>query len=705
MILNFAKFIYSLHIAFASTIINIQVTSIYYMRYRKFYLYKFNLCLLFFVLVFSACLNKDQYADSKAKKQLHFIDSILAIGKDDSAVNILLKTRSQISSSDPAISVFYVMEANLNFMQPEKMDLFADSALAFFDSDSKIKKYPNEYFNALLAKGDACLKTAKYVSALNYYYKARTLSATQKCDDGTLDGKMGIIYYGQQNFKMAARYWGESYNRLEQCHDGIPAEKMFNIEQGALNNTGFSYERASILDSADYFYQLDLQLINRADSNNVISKRNILPARAVLYDNLGGLNLKWGRLTAAETYLNKSIAIPLPDINGLKIPPLLKLAELYLTVGDNKKAITVFLKSRALLDRFGQDNRGSEIKWYKLFAEYLFKINQPAKAYLNQDRYIKLRDSVDNTSAEFYRLDVERELSGISQQQQLIELEQKDKIRWLYLVGISITVFLFVVIIFLINRNLKRAQKNNKAATQHNRQLQIALDELELLNKNYIRIMRVMAHDLRNPLSGITGLSAVLLEEDSLSDENKHMVRLIEATSLHTIEMINELLKSGLADESEQMVKQDVDLRSLLYDSVELLQFRANEKHQQLLFEGDDKPIIARVNHEKIWRVFNNLIVNAIKFSHENGVIRTGIRIKNNRIIIYVADNGIGIPYKDKDTIFDMFTPAKKTGTNGEEPFGLGLSISKRIIEMHKGKIWFENNPEGGVIFFIELPD
>jgi signal transduction histidine kinase len=278
------------------------------------------------------------------------------------------------------------------------------------------------------------------------------------------------------------------------------------------------------------------------------------------------------------------------------------------------------------------------------------------------------------------------------------------KFKKVYVGGGAVILALFVVIINLINRNLKRERKSHKIATQHNQQLQLTLAELERVNKNYIRVMRVMAHDLRNPLSGMTGLAAMLIDEDEFSEDNKYMLKLIETTGIHSMEMINELLKSGLADEHEKLVTQKIDLKSLLYDSVELLQFKANDKQQKIIFESDNIPLITDINHEKIWRVVNNLIVNAIKFSQPGGTIRVGIKFAVKYVVISVADNGIGIPAEQKDAVFEMFTAAKKVGTSGEEAFGLGLSISKKIVELHKGRIWFENNPDGGTIFYIELP-
>jgi len=283
------------------------------------------------------------------------------------------------------------------------------------------------------------------------------------------------------------------------------------------------------------------------------------------------------------------------------------------------------------------------------------------------------------------------------------ELQAENKLRSVYATGFTIIVALFVLIFFLIFRNLKKSQKNTLETTAKNKQLQQTLSELELVNQNYIRVMRVMAHDLKNPLSGITGIVSVVLEENELSDENKYMLRLIETTGNNSMVMIDELLTSGLADANEPLVKQQTDITALLYDSVELLRFKAGEKQQELLFEHDHTPIIADINTEKIWRVFNNIIVNAIKFSPVGGTIVVDIKLDES-IIISVADNGIGIPFDQKNNIYEMFTTAKRVGTDGEKPFGLGLSISKKIIEMHNGRIWFENRQDSGTIFYIELP-
>jgi|GEM_PF-626454 len=657
------------------------------------------------MLLFTSCSQKNNKANDALKLRFGAVDSLYLSGDIHQATTLLNSIHNQLDKNSPLLSSYYSIMSKDFITDATEKNIYADSALALFTSENTIKEHSDEYFNALLTKGDACFKAGKYVLALNYYFESKKILGLGICDDGELSGKMAMIYYSQENYLLASKFWVESYERLGLCEKNMTQQKMFYLKQGALNNAGFAYEKAGMPDSANYYYLKDLSLINETDSDSLIDQSSINVARAVLYDNLGGINLSNGNLAKAQDYITKSLALfPVTDVDGSRIPPLIKLAELKMKLGDNTGAADAFRRSRMLLDLYYRDNSQSLINWNKLYADYLFKINDAANAYRYKERYIKLKDSVNNSLSELYRLDVVRELDGIQQKQTLIDFEQRDKLRIVYLVGIITFIVLFIVILVLIYRNLKKTKKNHALVTVQNEHMQQTVAELERVNQNYIRIMRVMAHDLRNPLSGITGLAAVLIEDEDFNDENKSMLRLIETTGLHSMEMINELLKTGLADENEKLEKQRLDLRSLLYDSVELLQFKAADKQQQIIFESDGTPVMAEVNHEKIWRVVNNLIVNAIKFSHIGGIIKVGIRHTNKHVLISVADNGIGIPADQKESVFEMFTPAKKVGTDGEQPFGLGLSISKKIIEMHRGRIWFVSNVEIGTTFYIELP-
>ncbi|MFD0752320.1 ATP-binding protein [Mucilaginibacter calamicampi] len=638
------------------------------------------------------------------QKRFQTIDSLFNAGKPDTALNLLKNARPDIKSDDPLLSTYYCFIAEHNLTDTVARVLYADSAVSFFCHDARREKYPSEYARALLIKGDVCFAIKEYSTALQNYDNARNVMGS-KGDDGVLAGKMANIYFGQGNFEVAARYWTKSFRQLEKSPAGYTPQHLFYLKQGTLDNAGITYERMNKLDSAIYFYNLDHALINAAETDGRINQEQLKNARIVLYDNLGGAYLKQNKLDSATKYLTTAAALPAKDSNGLRISLFLKLARLYQLNGNDKEAAASFEKSYQLLKLYGKTNARAKVFWYKNYAEFMFKQGNAAKAYQYQTEYIRLKDSLDSSFDKLRRVDVEKELNLIDQQNRLERLMQQARIEQLYVTAISIAAVVALVVIIIIARILRQSRKNHREAQERNVSLKITMQELEHANKNITRIMRVMAHDLRTPLSGIIGLASAVNEDKHLSSDNKHMVQLIENTGTRTLDMIDELLRTGLSDEKENIEKKPVDLKILLSDLIELLQFKADEKQLKINFDSTET-IVAEVSYEKIWRVFSNIIANAIKFSHRGDTIQVNLSKKpgSKVVVVSVADNGIGIAEKEHNEVFEMFTEAKRVGTDGEKSFGLGLAISKRIVGLHKGRIWFESQPEKGTTFYIELP-
>lgn len=216
---------------------------------------------------------------------------------------------------------------------------------------------------------------------------------------------------------------------------------------------------------------------------------------------------------------------------------------------------------------------------------------------------------------------------------------------------------------------------------------------------------RIMAHDLRSPLAGITGLMDLLLTDyTDFPDDIKQMLGLIKNTASNSLHMIKDLLDSGLTEEEQALETELLNVEEVLTDCIDLLSVRAAEKQQRLVYKKPPQPILINLNYQKLWRAFNNILVNAIKFSHPHSEIKIDVVSQEDGVQIAIADNGIGIADTDSERIFEVFSPAKRVGTGGEVPYGLGLSISKKIIRMHGGKIWFKSQVGVGTTFFIQLP-
>jgi signal transduction histidine kinase len=288
-------------------------------------------------------------------------------------------------------------------------------------------------------------------------------------------------------------------------------------------------------------------------------------------------------------------------------------------------------------------------------------------------------------------------------------LEQDNQVQHLYLKIALILGLMFLIIISLALFNWRKSRKNikllgglNHQINQQNFDLERALNELKSNGQEKDRILRAVAHDLRNPIGGIASLTQ-LMAEDDCSDDQKETIDLIRETSLNSLELINELLE--VTNDGTKLAKREtVEINSLLSHSIELLRFKAAEKDQQIKVKLLDKPLELFISREKIWRVMSNLISNAIKFSPEKTVINVKIITRKNEVEISIKDNGIGIADKVKDKVFNMFTEAKRPGTAGEKSFGLGLSICKQIVEDHNGKIWFESDGANGSTFYVSLP-
>jgi signal transduction histidine kinase len=302
------------------------------------------------------------------------------------------------------------------------------------------------------------------------------------------------------------------------------------------------------------------------------------------------------------------------------------------------------------------------------------------------------------------RLAVDGKTTSFEQAKLKNDLDKEAKRSQSYIIILIIFPILATMIGLQFFKNYRFIKKTNRESIATNQQLQRTINELERTNKGNEKILRVMAHDFRNPISGIHDLVNILLEEEHCQ-ETTHALCLIKNTSHNTILMVDELTKTIFTDDDDiAPTLQEIDVISILKECIKLLEFRAKEKRQKIIHQLPETALTIMGQKENIWRVFTNLLVNAIKFSHPNGIITVATEEKENTIEISISDNGIGIAPHMEEIVFDFFTEAKRNGTTGEKPFGLGLSISKKIIESHAGKIWLKSEENTGTTFYIELP-
>jgi len=672
---------------------------------------KYNLYIPIFFLVtgllWSGCLSSPE-SQGKHQKQIntYFIqlDSLYLSGDIAAVSRQLDEFRNQIADDDFFSLTNYYYYRGIIQKDPLDRNRYADSVLHLYPVVPSDPDQKNSYIKALNLKCEVLMHYKKYEEALYNYFKIRSLTDPDKNPVAYADynSRIAQLYYAQQLYRQAAGYHMLAYNTLHSIEYDNP-QHLFYLRQGALNNAGFSYERANMLDSAEYLYQKGLAYLKEEHEKDIVGKRMLDASKIVFLDNLGGLTAKRGDLLTARDLLEQSIAIHDYEEDMSKSTAYLKLADVYIKLNDLEKA-------NELLTFVEHNFANSEGDYYQISPRIVKARSnlaaaggdyQLAHSYLTQ--HLEMLDSIQREYVKLPHIDLNLRFESFQDKKDIAYLAKanQDKTRSLLIIGIFLIMLIFIVLLTL--KNAKQAKKAQNASIEHNEQLKKVIAQLETRNKEYAKIMKVMAHDLRNPLGGIVGISNELLAEDKLNKEQQELLQLISSSGENMLEMITELLSSDLATENESLIKEDTDLPHLLQQCVELLQYKANEKQQSIHFRSEEA-VILKLSREKIWRVFNNLLVNAIKFSPANTKIQVSLERKKESVVIAIRDNGIGVPPADREKIFEMFTPAKRTGTAGEQPFGIGLAISKKIIESHGGTIWVEDNPEGGTIFFVELP-
>jgi len=587
--------------------------------------------------------------------------------------------------------------------------LYADSMLMMAKKSITQKQYLINYAEANFAAGDSYFDLSQYNDAYRCYYQGYFIGKNQINNQilAEYTYRMGMILFKQGHYQKAVNYFKVSYQQISTDKQDF---RVFYQRQELLGNIGESYKNVNMIDSASLYFTKALNYIN-ANNTKFDDVPNMLEvARGVIYGNQGEVAFLTNHYPEAERLFKKSIAINLQPGNDNHDAQLteIKLSRLYLAENKTQELFKLLKGLRLQLDSVG--NKDVEPNWNDLMSKYYTHQKNYEKALYYLRTYSLLKDSVIQKATALRNTDVNQQQSNFDKQNQIDNLRDHNKLQLIYIYLAVLFSIMAVVIIFLIFRNLERSKQDiiavkalNDQINDQNNHLEYTLKELKISSMEKDRILRAVAHDLRNPIGGIASLTVAMTDEDEYSTEQKEMLNLIKETSFNSLELINEILEATNTA-TAQLNTELVDINALLSNSVELLRFKAAEKNQTIRLELLPNPEELIISREKIWRVTSNLISNAIKFSPAGNCILVKALNLEHEIQILVKDHGIGIPDKLKGQVFNMFTDAKRPGTEGEKSFGLGLSICQQIIQKHNGRIWFDGDTENGTTFYFALP-
>ncbi len=222
--------------------------------------------------------------------------------------------------------------------------------------------------------------------------------------------------------------------------------------------------------------------------------------------------------------------------------------------------------------------------------------------------------------------------------------------------------------------------------------------ELEESNRMKELFTDIMHHDLLNPLTTANGFIELLKENETIS-RKKACLETIERSLVKGMELIDSAMKFSRFESLKTIELEELDLKKIIEEVIEALIPLADNAGMEIVNRITfNMPVRA---NKIIEEVFSNLISNAIKYASSGKRIIIESENKGENLQVRIIDFGEGIKESDKTMIFERFRRGGKTGVKGS---GLGLAIAGKIMELHNGRIWVEDNPEGGAIFIVEIP-
>ncbi|MEP3382144.1 MAG: two-component regulator propeller domain-containing protein [Maribacter dokdonensis] len=276
---------------------------------------------------------------------------------------------------------------------------------------------------------------------------------------------------------------------------------------------------------------------------------------------------------------------------------------------------------------------------------------------------------------------------------------------WLTYQALILFIAFLVLVIYLIRKEMKnRLRLKQELVTEKvNRERDIKL------NNEKLRFFTNISHELRTPLTLILGPAKQLLEEsnENSSDYQKSRFNLIHQNASRLLNLVNQVLDFRKAQTGELKLKvSKTDI--LLFTTNTFDSFKEFAFNKQIDFNiiSEVEHLFGWIDRDKFDKILYNLLSNAIKFTNKYGHVDLFVKLKENdenTLVIEVSDDGIGIPLKSQEKIFTRFYQATNSKENNTGS-GIGLSLVKSLVELHKGTIVVESKPNEGSTFTVEIP-
>jgi len=260
------------------------------------------------------------------------------------------------------------------------------------------------------------------------------------------------------------------------------------------------------------------------------------------------------------------------------------------------------------------------------------------------------------------------------------------------------------------NRMIKLLSDQNKSILITQEELRKAKEKAEESDKLKSAFLANMSHEIRTPLNAIMGFSSLLLDAGPEEEERRQFIGIIHNNSNKLLDLMGEIfdiaqIESGLIIMQREPCQINEVLMSLI-TFFNLEKGLSGKEHINIRMQkaNKDNAFTILTDERKLRQTLYNLIENALKYTNE-GFIEVGYQFRENSMVeFYVKDSGIGFPQEKLDVLFQKFRQVEEGHNRNYGGIGLGLTLSKKFVELMGGEMWAESKPGSGSVFYFTLP-
>lgn len=580
--------------------------------------------------------------------------------------------------------------AKVNSLLEFSRTVSADSALLYIDSAKAICK--DNDFKKLLAScyheaGTVFRSISVYDKALENYFTSLRIS-----EDLLDSAAMAESYSNIGNVHLVTTELDDALDYFQKSREiNEKLEDQFGVMVSYIN-TGAAYQKQRQLEKAKEYYRQALVTANEND---------FAREEAILTGNIGSSFMIQGELDSAQVYLEKALKLKEKLGNtGSTIHTLNDLSDLMYRM-DRPEDGVAYAERALRLSR--QTRNGNQLKYSHLnLSRNSSKLGQFESAYENLLEYVNVNDSLFGIekAEQFKELEVKYETE--KKDQAIASLEREREIasfrtRVYLLIGFLVLVIAAV----LFNWQRQKARKNRELLEKEK--------EVDRLKADFFANI---SHEFRTPLTLILSPIETMLEQEP-NPRQKNQLGIMKKSATRLLHLINQILDLSKLEVGQlKLQAQKVDLVPVAKGVAMSFESLAEVRKIEIEFESNCEELPVFCDVAKIETVLINLVSNAIKFTDENGRVKVSVNKLDESggnagegvFEIKVSDSGKGISKEKIPHVFDRFYQGDEQGNRANKGSGIGLSLTRELVELHSGTIQVQSEAGSGTTFTVKIP-